>query len=457
MLGHKRNYAKNLFLFIGDIIFIILSAHLSIWLRLGGMPFSILSEGVLFFLVVYLTMFYIFNLYSLNYKFRTTYYVSRFLSAVFAGTALVAVIFYLFPSWTIGGRSIFILNMGVVSIVVYGWRYLYHHVIISSLKVRSIVIVGAGATGKTIYKILSEKDEFIVKGFLDDNPENIHEMIGTHSVIGDTSTLMNMTLNREIDTAVIAITRARNEQLFKTIVECKMNGLEVYDMPSLYEELTGKLPVKHLNDIWMAFATFRGIGGSVYTDRLKRIVDIVLSIIGLILNIPIMLIVSVAIMLDSRGGILFRQTRVGKDGKNFQLIKLRSMIIDAESDGAVWAKENDKRVTQVGRYIRKLRIDEIPQMYNVLKGDMSFIGPRPERPEFIKKLIKEIPFYSIRHTVKPGLTGWAQVNFRYAASSIDALEKLQYDLYYIKNLSIFLDFHILLKTVRVILMVKGSR
>lgn len=457
MLGHKRNYAKNLFLFIGDIIFIILSAHLSIWLRLGGMPFSILSEGVLFFLVVYLTMFYIFNLYSLNYKFRTTYYVSRFLSAVFGGTALVAVIFYLFPSWTIGGRSIFILNMGVVSIVVYGWRYLYHHFIISSLKVRSIVIVGAGATGKTIYKILSEKDEFIVKGFLDDNPENIHEMIGTHSVIGDTSTLMNMTLNREIDTAVIAITRARNEQLFKTIVECKMNGLEVYDMPSLYEELTGKLPVKHLNDIWMAFATFRGIGGSVYTDRLKRIVDIVLSIIGLILNIPIMLIVSVAIMLDSRGGILFRQTRVGKDGKNFQLIKLRSMIIDAESDGAVWAKENDKRVTQVGRYIRKLRIDEIPQMYNVLKGDMSFIGPRPERPEFIKKLIKEIPFYSIRHTVKPGLTGWAQVNFRYAASSIDALEKLQYDLYYIKNLSIFLDFHILLKTVRVILMVKGSR
>lgn len=457
MLGHKTNYSKNLFLLIGDVIFIVLSAYLAIYLRIGWFAFSLLKGGILFFIIVYLISFYLFNLYSLNYNFKTTFYATRFLSAVFAGTAIVAVIFYLFPSSTIGGRSIFMLNMVIVSVLVYIWRVSYYHFVISSLKIKNIVIVGAGATGKTIYQILSKCDRFRILGFLDDNPDNLNKMIGTHNIIGDTSMLKKMSINNEIDTAVIAITRARNEGLFKTIVECKMNGLDVYDMPSLFEELTGKLPVKHLNDIWMAFATFRGIGGSIYVDRLKRVLDIVLSLFGLIITSPIMLITAVAILLESAGGVLYKQTRIGKDGVQFKLIKFRSMSIDAESNGAVWARENDDRVTRIGKFIRKARIDEIPQMYNVLKGEMSFIGPRPERPEFIEHLIQEIPFYSIRHSVKPGLTGWAQVNFHYAASTLDALEKLQYDLYYIKNLSIFLDFHILLKTVRVILMAKGSR
>ena len=190
---------------------------------------------------------------------------------------------------------------------------------------------------------------------------------------------------------------------------------------------------------------------------IKGIIDSCLSLLSLLISVPIIIATAIAIKLDSNGPILYRQKRVGHNGKIFELIKFRSMSVDAEKDGAEWAQENDKRVTRVGKFIRRWRIDEIPQMWNVLKGEMSFIGPRPERLEFVEILQRETPSYALRHSVRPGITGWAQVNYPYGASKEDALEKLQYDLFYIKNLSIFLDMHILLKTIKIVLFGKGAR
>ena len=182
-----------------------------------------------------------------------------------------------------------------------------------------------------------------------------------------------------------------------------------------------------------------------------------LSLVCLLISAPIMIATAIAIKIDSKGPILYRQKRVGHNGKIFELIKFRSMSVDAEKHGAEWAQENDKRVTRVGNFIRRWRVDEIPQMWNVLKGEMSFIGPRPERPEFVKILQRETPSYALRHSVRPGITGWAQVNYQYGASKEDALEKLQYDLFYIHNLTIFLDMHILIKTIKIVLFGKGAR
>jgi exopolysaccharide biosynthesis polyprenyl glycosylphosphotransferase len=267
---------------------------------------------------------------------------------------------------------------------------------------------------------------------------------------------MDMAERGEVDCAVIATTRQMNPELLKTVTQSEMKGVAIYDMPTLYEELTGKIPVKHIPRNWMSYTALRGVRGDLYI-RIKQIFDVVLSALGLALALPLLVLVALAIKLDSRGPVFYRQKRVGLNGRQFDLIKLRSMTTGAESAGAKWAQENDTRITRIGRVLRKSRIDEIPQMWNVLKGEMSFIGPRPERPEFTIQLLNDIPFYSLRHSIKPGITGWAQVNYGYGASVEDAAEKLQYDLFYIKNLSFFLDLHILIRTIRVVLFGRGAR
>jgi exopolysaccharide biosynthesis polyprenyl glycosylphosphotransferase len=213
----------------------------------------------------------------------------------------------------------------------------------------------------------------------------------------------------------------------------------------------------HLTEGRVAFTPFQGMKRNIYMSGIKGLIDKASSLLGLAASLPLMAVTAAAIRADSKGPVLYRQKRVGMNGGEFELLKFRSMRVDAESCGPRWAQQDDPRVTRVGRFIRKARIDEIPQLWNVLKGDMSLIGPRPERPEFVRLLNEEIPFYHLRHSVRPGITGWAQVNYRYGASKEDALEKLQYDLFYIKNLSAAIDLHILMRTVRVVLFGTGAR
>ena len=234
------------------------------------------------------------------------------------------------------------------------------------------------------------------------------------------------------------------------------NGVSFDHLASVYEEYTGKIAVENLRPSWLIFSDgFRKTRASM---AVKRAFDVSLSLLGLIVGLPIMALVAIAVKLTSRGPVFYHQERVGLNGRTLMVHKVRTMRQDAEAaTGPVWSRPNDERVTPVGRFLRCTRLDEVPQLWNVLRGDMSFVGPRPERPEFVKELTEKIPFYGQRHVVKPGLTGWAQVRYTYGASVEDAIQKLQYDLYYIKNLSIALDLVIVLDTVKTVVLRRGAR
>jgi exopolysaccharide biosynthesis polyprenyl glycosylphosphotransferase len=240
------------------------------------------------------------------------------------------------------------------------------------------------------------------------------------------------------------------------LLEMKLNDGVAFDhLASVYEEYTGKIAVENLRPSWFIFSD--GFRKSALLITVKRVVDLIVGAIGLVLALPIMAIVALLVKLTSRGPVLYHQARVGQHGRIFTVHKFRSMVADAEADtGAIWARENDSRVTPIGGILRRTRLDELPQLWNVLRGDMSLVGPRPERPEFVRSLTDQIPFYGQRHVVRPGLTGWAQVRYTYCATVEDAMEKLQYDLYYIKNMSLALDLFVLFSTVKTFLQRRGA-
>jgi sugar transferase (PEP-CTERM system associated) len=255
---------------------------------------------------------------------------------------------------------------------------------------------------------------------------------------------------------IVALDQKRGVMPYKELLNCKVKGIAIIDGESFYERITGKVLVEKINPSWLIFSD--GFVKSPAAKFIKRLVGFVLSLVMLVLLSPLLAIVAIAIKLDSKGPMLFSQERVGEDGKTFKVYKFRSMREDAEAvSGPVWAEEDDPRITRVGRIIRKLRIDELPQLWNVLKGDMSIVGPRPERPFFVEKLKTKIPYYKERFAVKPGVTGWAQVKYAYGATEEDALEKLKYDLYYIKNMSLFMDLMVIFHTVKIVLLGRGSR
>jgi len=275
------------------------------------------------------------------------------------------------------------------------------------------------------------------------------------SIIGNFSQISSICREVHVDRIVVALDERRGKLPVDQLLDCRLKGVKVEEGASFSEYITGKLTVENLRPSSLIFAD--GFKRSNAIQQAKRFIDITTGLITLLLFSPLALIISLAIILDSKGPIFYRQERVGQDGRIFRLLKFRSMQVNAEENEPIWAEVNDPRVTRVGKIIRKLRLDEIPQVVNVLKGEMSFVGPRPERPFFTEKLMKEIPFYSLRHNVKPGITGWAQICYPYGASKEDALEKLKYDLYYIKHVSPFMDFTILLETLKIVLFGSGSR
>jgi sugar transferase (PEP-CTERM system associated) len=274
-------------------------------------------------------------------------------------------------------------------------------------------------------------------------------------IIGNFDQISLICQDGQVDRIVVALDERRGIFPLDQLLYCRLKGIRVDDGITFTEQLAGKLSVENLYPSSLIFSN--GFKGSAIFKKIKRYTDIVISILSLAIFLPVSLLVAMAIKLDSKGPVFYEQDRVGEDGKVFNLFKFRSMRVDAEDNGPVWAMVDDYRVTRVGRIIRKLRLDEIPQMINVIKGDMSFVGPRPERPFFVEKLTDEIPFYSHRHSVKPGITGWAQLYYPYGASKEDALEKLKYDLYYIKNMSPLMDLTIVLETIKVVFFGKGAR
>ena len=274
-------------------------------------------------------------------------------------------------------------------------------------------------------------------------------------VIGDFSQIASICSKTRVDRIVVALDERRGKLPVEQLLFCRLKGIRVEEGAAFSEHLCGRLSVEDIYPSALIFSD--GFKRSLIIRNLKRGIDIFCSLAGLFLLSPLSFAIGAAIKLESAGPVLYRQERIGEDGVPFHILKFRSMRVDAEKDGPVWASANDERITRVGRVIRKLRCDEIPQMINVLRGEMSFVGPRPERPFFVQRLQKEIPFYFHRHTVKPGITGWAQICHPYAASREEAMQKLKYDLYYIKHMTPFMDIKILFKTVKVVLFGNGAR
>jgi sugar transferase (PEP-CTERM system associated) len=274
-------------------------------------------------------------------------------------------------------------------------------------------------------------------------------------IIGDFKQISSICRTCQIDRVIVALDERRGSLPLEQLLQCRLKGIHVDDGITFGESLSGKLSIENLHPSTIIFSN--GFRGVLVYKGIKKVIDLIASFLGLLVFLPLCLIIALAIKLDSRGPVFYRQERIGQDGRLFSLIKFRSMTVDAEKDGPVWAVVNDQRVTRVGRWLRKLRLDEITQIINVIKGEMSIVGPRPERPFFVKKLEKEVPFYSHRHAVKPGITGWAQILYPYGATREDAQEKLKYDLYYIKHMSPIMDLRIISETAKIVLLGRGSR
>jgi sugar transferase (PEP-CTERM system associated) len=317
------------------------------------------------------------------------------------------------------------------------------------------MVLGAGDRAQRLRELgdKSESGFAIVSYIAMGEPERVVEEAIAREAIHDLGRFVE---NLGVSEVVLALQERRNSLPLNDLLRIKTKGVHVNDFSSFMERETGRVDLDTVNPSWMIFSDGFS-SGRMFSSALKRLFDIVASLILLLLTAPIIAIFAIVVKLDSKGPAFFRQERVGLYGETFHLIKLRSMRIDAEKDGAKWAQKDDPRVTRVGRFIRKVRIDELPQTWSVLKGQMSFVGPRPEVPKFVDALQEEIPFYQERHMVKPGITGWAQINYPYGASTEDSRQKLEYDLYYAKNYTPFLDFVILLQTVRVILWPEGAR
>jgi sugar transferase (PEP-CTERM system associated) len=272
-------------------------------------------------------------------------------------------------------------------------------------------------------------------------------------VIGNIEELDQIIGEQRPDVIVVALSERRRAFPAKEVLDCKLQGIRVEDWPTFYEKLTGKILIHNLRPSWLIFAD--GFARNRLMCAIKRLIDLLFAAFGVSISLPIMALIAVLVKLDSRGPVLFSQERVGKGGKIFTLRKFRTMVADAEKDtGPVWAQTTDPRVTRLGMILRRTGMDELPQLFNVLKGDMSFVGPRPERPHFVAELAKQIPYYTQRLAVQPGITGWAQVHYGYGATLADAVEKLQYDLYYIKNMSVFLDLLTILSTIHKVIFAK---
>ncbi|WP_417457268.1 TIGR03013 family XrtA/PEP-CTERM system glycosyltransferase [Kordiimonas sp.] len=376
-------------------------------------------------------------------------------SLVVTGVFLSAVLYILpmLPLW----RSILLLALLLSAFTIFAVHGLFQLFGRIDLIGQRVLILGAGEVARELQQYAERSREsglniVEVIALPDQNP-----VVETAIKLDDINTLDAYALSREIEMIIIAAEENDQRLPLEALIACKLAGVEVKDKLSFYEQVRGYVDVNSVKSEWIIFSD--GFKGGTGVERIgKRLLDISVSLLLLVITLPLMLIAAILVKITSRGPIFYRQQRVGLNGEYFDLLKFRSMRVDAEAEGAPqWAQKNDPRVTLVGGFLRKSRIDELPQVINVLSGVMSFVGPRPERPYFVDQLVQEIPLYRERHCVKPGITGWAQIQYPYGASVADAKRKLEYDLYYIKNYSLFLDLLIILQTVRVVIFPSGAR
>lgn len=405
----------------------------------------------------YVTTNYFFNLYRADMYRPSRNMVMRFMKATIVANIALFTIFYMLPelkTW----RGILLINTLLLPIIIILWRLVASKLLKVELPIKRVLIMGSGELAKKIGAEIYHQSEHGLRlvGFIDDDPDKLGKSIVNPGVIGGYGDISRLSRTEAIDIIIVALPDRRAKLPMSALLDCKLRGVQVEEGETFNERVTGKIPLDHLKPSWMVFSD--GFKSLRSKKIVKRSLDLIFSFILLTLTAPIMLLTAIIIKLESKGPVIFKQVRVGENDKEFNIYKFRSMRQDAEAaTGPVWASSSDNRVTKVGKIIRLIRVDELPQLINIIKGDMSFVGPRPERPFFVSKLKEVIPYYEMRHVVKPGVTGWAQVKYQYGATVQDALEKLQYDIYYIKNMSPILDVIIFIMTIRVVLTGKGAR
>lgn len=380
------------------------------------------------------------------------------IQATGAASFILAFLYLCAPGLIIG-HGVVVLASGVMLALVSGWRVSFAWVSMRLKPGERLLIVGtAGAAIDLARELYDRRQELGVElvGFVDTDPARVGTSLINPGVIGIVQDIPRIVRDRHVDRVVVSLADARGKLSMDQLLEMKLNdGVRFDHLASVYEEYTGKIAVENLRPSWLVFS--EGFARKRWVAVSKRSFDFVLAVAGLLLTAPLLIIVAILVRMTSPGPALYRQVRVGLNGKPFTIVKFRSMRSDAEAaTGAVWATADDPRVTRLGRFLRRTRIDELPQLLNVLKGDMSFVGPRPERPEFVSDLTKQIPFYGQRHVIRPGVTGWAQVRHAYGSTVEDALQKLQYELYYIKHASPSFDLVIFFETIKTVLVRRGS-
>jgi sugar transferase (PEP-CTERM system associated) len=419
---------------------------------------DILIQGLVVILIVQLCLYYsdLYNLTALRSRSEQLICLGQSLGSA---CLVLGALYYIFPGLLIG-RGTFLISVFFVATFVAINRVVLDRAWQLAAPKQNLLIIGTHEMALNVARELTARDDLNVNlvGFIEAhaNESGPATMLFGHRVAGVSDDLERLAMEHRVTRIVVAMKDRRGKMPVRELVRLRVQGVRVEDAHSTMAALTGRIWLESINPSWFVFSD--GFRRSRLNLAVKRALDLAFGIFGMVISVPLMVVVALAVRLDSKGPVIFRQERVGLGGRPFELLKFRSMRVDAEeTNGAQWATKDDPRTTRVGKFIRKFRLDELPQFVNVVRGEMSFVGPRPERPVFVEQLRKEISYYDERHSVRPGVTGWAQVQYQYGATIEDAYRKLEYDLFYLKNMSIFFDCVIVLKTIHIVLTGGGAR
>lgn len=477
LIPSSRPSPHQVLFIVGEAVIMALGVVLAVYLRLHD-PSELFTwkyswHRILVVPAMLEITFYYFDLHNFRVARPFIWTVTRIAQAMAVGTMVLAVVYYIMPRLFLG-RGVLIIGFFTILVLVLFWRGLYGWALKHRLFSTNILLLGGGNLAQAIMEELASRSDnvyHLVCVLIGKLPANgAKGNPGSESLImeawarnlkadlrDEASELVGLVHYYEADLVVVAMDEKRGRMPLDELLRCRMLGIPIIAGEDFFESIAGRILASRISPSWLVFSA-KGFSSGPLSTFSKRSFDIIFSALAIILSSPLALISALAIRLDSPGPIIYRQERIGQNGKVFTMYKFRSMVADAEQEsGPVWAQDDDTRATRVGRIIRTLRLDEIPQMWNVLKGDMSFVGPRPERPHFVKNLQQTLPYYNERHNAKPGVTGWAQICYPYGSSEATALEKLNYDLYYIKHYNISTDIMIMIQTIKMLLFRRSGR
>jgi len=441
-------------LMVGDLIAGLISMGLSLYVwgsRLRFIEFDVnfLRERVpvWFYLLPLVWIVMMLELYDMHRAGNWSKTVRGIASAALVAFVLYLAFYFFYPELL--PRLSVAIFLIAITLLTLAWRWLFIRIFAAPQFMRRVLLIGGGNAGQALLQVINDlwPPPFFIVGIIDDDPDKLDKEIEGYRVLGTSESLINIVAEQNISDVIVAITGQIQSGMFQSLLETQEHGVDILRMPRIFEDLVGRVPILLLEADWI----LRSFVDEAYSNRIyelaKRLVDVLGGLIGVFILLIILPFVAVAIMLDDGWPIFYTQVRTGRSGQNYQMLKLRTMVRNAEADGLPkWATESDQRATRVGRFLRKSHLDELPQFFNVLRGEMSLVGPRAERPELVIYFEQQVPFYRARLLVRPGITGWAQINFGYASSIEDTILKLEYDLYYVKRRNLFLDLLILLRT-----------